>query len=100
MQCQNSRWESAKRRGIGRRMGLLADSSGRSAIFQHFRNKIFNNSSRRPLSAPTFKLPRGGKKYEGKGDPQVRFHSEKTYLTISIIMQYKNTCPQKQMILY
>lgn len=31
--------------------------SGHSAIFQHFRNKIFNNSPRRPLSASTFKLP-------------------------------------------
>lgn len=31
--------------------------SGHPAIFQHFRNKIFNNSPRRPLSASTFKFP-------------------------------------------
>lgn len=33
--------------------------SGHPAIFQHFRNKIFNNLPRRPLSASTFKLPSG-----------------------------------------
>lgn len=34
-------------------------SSGHPPIFQHFRNKIFNNLPRLPLSASTFKLPSG-----------------------------------------